>query len=313
MARTSKSLLAFSGGEVTPLLAGRTDIEKASAACRTLQNMVVMPRGPVRRRAGLEYIGSVKGFAPGDPDVGQSVIVPFFQGYNYYDGAYQDGYAYEVFFGGNVTVFNDGRVRFVGSIRAGNRGLGGAATTVPYQVLVNDTLTTIQSATSDFVAVAVDTTLAAGSADTLKFVAGYILDASSHVPDFKLALLSYPDGSLFASGFDLPFDPTGITQGHGVSISVSGSTLNMVGRYADQAAFQGEQAALYTYAISNLSTAERSAEVIHIQTQINDDSHDYTASRVIGSNDVMVFLGSGSTLGNVSYPIGMYLGPFSPA
>lgn len=72
MARPSnKPLLLFSGGEITPLLAGRTDVERMPASCRTLQNMVVETQGPVTRRPGLQYIGSIKGGSIAE----QSIVV----------------------------------------------------------------------------------------------------------------------------------------------------------------------------------------------------------------------------------------------
>lgn len=62
---SNKAVLLFSGGEVTPKLGARSDIEKLPNACRTLQNMIVRRTGPVTRRVGLEWIGSVKGTNPG--------------------------------------------------------------------------------------------------------------------------------------------------------------------------------------------------------------------------------------------------------
>ena len=59
--QSSKAVLLFSTGEITPKLAGRSDIERIPNACRTLQNMVVRRNGPVTRRAGLEFINSIKG------------------------------------------------------------------------------------------------------------------------------------------------------------------------------------------------------------------------------------------------------------
>lgn len=53
-------MMLFSGGEITPLLAGRTDIERMSATCRTLQNMVVEEGGPVTRRPGTKFIASAR-------------------------------------------------------------------------------------------------------------------------------------------------------------------------------------------------------------------------------------------------------------
>jgi len=71
MARnSSRTQLLFTSGEVSPRLAGRTDIAPVQGACRTLQNMLVNPRGAAVRRAGTQYIASAKGSAPGSSDNG---------------------------------------------------------------------------------------------------------------------------------------------------------------------------------------------------------------------------------------------------
>lgn len=62
--RADKALLLFNVGEVTPLLAGRTDVEKITAGCRTLQNMVVDIGGGATRRAGTEFIAGTKAVVP---------------------------------------------------------------------------------------------------------------------------------------------------------------------------------------------------------------------------------------------------------
>lgn len=58
-----KAILLFSTGEVSPLLAGRTDLEKVEGAARILQNMVLKQAGPAQRRAGTQYVASAKGVA----------------------------------------------------------------------------------------------------------------------------------------------------------------------------------------------------------------------------------------------------------
>src|SRR5690554_4112493 len=60
MARSDKAHLLFSAGEITPLLAGRTDVERISAGCRTLQNMLVEVGGGATRRPGLQFIAETK-------------------------------------------------------------------------------------------------------------------------------------------------------------------------------------------------------------------------------------------------------------
>lgn len=61
MARSDKAQLVFNSGEVTPLLDGRSDVEKLSGACRSLQNMTTDEAGAAIRRPGLQYIASVRG------------------------------------------------------------------------------------------------------------------------------------------------------------------------------------------------------------------------------------------------------------
>jgi hypothetical protein len=62
--RTDKVILTFVGGEVTPLLDGRTDVERVVNGCRTLQNMTVDSAGAAVRRKGLRYVASIRGFEP---------------------------------------------------------------------------------------------------------------------------------------------------------------------------------------------------------------------------------------------------------
>lgn len=49
---------SFNTGEVSPRLWDRVDLEKFPAACRELQNFIVLPYGGVNRRPGFEYLGA---------------------------------------------------------------------------------------------------------------------------------------------------------------------------------------------------------------------------------------------------------------
>jgi len=60
MARSAPSFSAFTAGEISPRLEGRTNLEKYSQGLSDLTNMVVMPHGGVTRRPGTEYLGEVK-------------------------------------------------------------------------------------------------------------------------------------------------------------------------------------------------------------------------------------------------------------
>jgi len=54
---------AFTAGELSPHLDGRTDHEKYYAGCRRLENFVVRPHGSVFARPGLRFMGEVKDHA----------------------------------------------------------------------------------------------------------------------------------------------------------------------------------------------------------------------------------------------------------
>jgi hypothetical protein len=59
-ARTMKKLnYSFTGGEVSPQLFGRIDLDKYQTGLARCLNMRVLPHGPVMRRSGLRYISSV--------------------------------------------------------------------------------------------------------------------------------------------------------------------------------------------------------------------------------------------------------------
>jgi len=50
----------FTGGEWSPLLDGRSDLENYGRACRRLENLRPMPQGGVRLRGGLEFVGECR-------------------------------------------------------------------------------------------------------------------------------------------------------------------------------------------------------------------------------------------------------------
>jgi hypothetical protein len=58
MAKTQNLLLAFNGGELSPLLDTRIDTQKYQAGCRTLENMIPLIQGGATRRPGTEYINA---------------------------------------------------------------------------------------------------------------------------------------------------------------------------------------------------------------------------------------------------------------
>lgn len=55
-----KSQSNFNGGELSPLLIGRTDLDIWQRGCRQMQNMFSRKYGNAERRIGLQYVGEVK-------------------------------------------------------------------------------------------------------------------------------------------------------------------------------------------------------------------------------------------------------------
>ena len=63
MARVAVQLTNFTGGELSPRLDGRNDLNKYSSGCKTLENMVVYPHGSAARRSGTQFVAEVKNSA----------------------------------------------------------------------------------------------------------------------------------------------------------------------------------------------------------------------------------------------------------
>jgi hypothetical protein len=62
---TPIKIVSFSGGEVSPLLYGRTDLTKYETGLRTLRNMIALRHGGATRRPGTQYVGTT--LNNGDP------------------------------------------------------------------------------------------------------------------------------------------------------------------------------------------------------------------------------------------------------
>jgi hypothetical protein len=60
MPRTTLALSSFVSGEFSAKLDGRTDFEKYSSGCKTMENMLVHPQGASTRRPGTQFISEVK-------------------------------------------------------------------------------------------------------------------------------------------------------------------------------------------------------------------------------------------------------------
>jgi hypothetical protein len=68
--RAVPPLLSFSGGELSPQLWARTDIDKYAISVRTMENMIARPQGPATRRPGTRYIAATRNNAT-------SRLIPF--------------------------------------------------------------------------------------------------------------------------------------------------------------------------------------------------------------------------------------------
>lgn len=70
MARASLLLSTFNGGEWSPDLYGRVDLDKYRNACRAIENFVLLAQGPATRRPGTQFIAPAK-------DDGVVRLIPF--------------------------------------------------------------------------------------------------------------------------------------------------------------------------------------------------------------------------------------------
>lgn len=61
--------MAFNGGELSPLLDGRTDLAKYASGCSIMENYIPTVHGPIRRRPGTRFVADAGTLAP--------VLVPF--------------------------------------------------------------------------------------------------------------------------------------------------------------------------------------------------------------------------------------------
>jgi len=53
-------LLSFAGGEISPRLGARTDLDKYGQGVRQMRNMIALPQGPATRRPGTRHIAATK-------------------------------------------------------------------------------------------------------------------------------------------------------------------------------------------------------------------------------------------------------------
>lgn len=61
MARLPRDVrFTFTGGEISPLLIGRSDLEKYFTSLETCENFIITPYGPAERRSGTRFVAEVK-------------------------------------------------------------------------------------------------------------------------------------------------------------------------------------------------------------------------------------------------------------
>lgn len=72
--RGDPPVVNFNGGEVSPLMYGRTDYAKYSSSAQFCENFIPSILGPLRRRPGTQYVGNPKNNAFAAEDI---VLIPF--------------------------------------------------------------------------------------------------------------------------------------------------------------------------------------------------------------------------------------------
>lgn len=71
VAKVSPIVRSFNGGEFSPLMEGRNDVDRYPASCRALLNTIAAPQGPAIARGGSEFVGEVYNSAYA------STLIPF--------------------------------------------------------------------------------------------------------------------------------------------------------------------------------------------------------------------------------------------
>ena len=60
MGRAAPIVTSLTGGEFSPLIEGRTDLQKYRTGCRTMENCRPLPQGPAQMRGGFHFVKEVK-------------------------------------------------------------------------------------------------------------------------------------------------------------------------------------------------------------------------------------------------------------
>ncbi|MGA0207756.1 MAG: hypothetical protein ACO3LT_08205, partial [Ilumatobacteraceae bacterium] len=96
----TKTQTSFNGGELSPYLDQRPDLDKYQSGCTRLENFIVLPYGGIYRRPGTRYVAETKAG-------GQVRLIPF-------NFSTDDAF---------VLEFGDGYIRF---FKGGNPVYSGA-------------------------------------------------------------------------------------------------------------------------------------------------------------------------------------------
>lgn len=127
------SLTNFTGGEISPLISGRTDMSIYSSACARMENFIPLIHGPAVRRSGLRFIGRCMDvYETGNPkkdakvrlipysySVENSYIIEF--GHKYLKVLNEDGYlsSSSGFSSGCATPYSDDELFDISFAQAG--------------------------------------------------------------------------------------------------------------------------------------------------------------------------------------------------
>lgn len=60
MPRVTAIVTSFAGGELSPYMYGRTDINRYYSSCRRLENFIPLPQGAAERRGGTRFVAAAK-------------------------------------------------------------------------------------------------------------------------------------------------------------------------------------------------------------------------------------------------------------
>jgi len=92
MAKVSPIIRSFNAGEFSPMMEGRTDLDRYPSSCRLLYNTVAAPQGPSICRSGTGFVARAYSSET------KSVLIPF-------AFSEEQGQSY-------MLEFTDGRLRF---------------------------------------------------------------------------------------------------------------------------------------------------------------------------------------------------------